>query len=294
MSDKTAILVTGATGKQGGACITALLDSPQASSLEIRFLTRNPSSASASKLTNRGAKAYKADLLNPASISTALQGVQLAFLVTDNMQGVDKEEQMGKTFIDEANKQGVRHIVFTSVCAADSATQVPHFNSKYQVEKHLIASGLSYTILRPVAFMDNFPAEAGFKRFMTVGAFYAFSAWKPYQFIACEDIGIFGAKALLDPINSSFANKTIDLSAGEYTFEQVREAYAKAQGQIPWFASLFPSQLVYILPYDLKMMMFYFRQGGYPKVDIPALKRAHPDLLSLEGWVRKNSGRKAE
>jgi hypothetical protein len=150
---------------------------------------------------------------------------------------------------------------------------------------------------------------------MTVGAFYAFSAWKPYQFIACEDIGIFGAKALLDPINSSFANKTIDLSAGEYTFEQVREAYAKAQGQIPWFASLFPSQLVYILPYDLKMMMFCrhllqvyvtcasadtlstwpdFRQGGYPKVDIPALKRAHPDLLSLEGWVRKNSGRKAE
>ena len=101
---------------------------------------------------------------------------------------------------------------------------------------------------------------------MTVGAFYAFSAWKAYQFIACEDIGIFGAKALLDPENSSFANKTIDLSAGEYTFEQVREAYAQAQGQAPWFASLFPSQLVYILPYDLKMMMFcerYLRFVGW-------------------------------
>lgn len=133
MSNKTAVLVTGATGKQGGAAINALLDSPQAAEMEIRFLTRNPSSSSASKLTKRGAKAYKADLLDAASLDQALQGVHLAFLVTDNMGGVDKEEQMGKTLVDEAKKQGVKHLVFTSVCAADTATQVPHFNSKYQV-----------------------------------------------------------------------------------------------------------------------------------------------------------------
>lgn len=124
-----------------------------------------------------------------------------------------------------------------------------------QIEKHLIASGIPYTILRPVAFMDNFPATPGFQRFMTVGAFYAFTAQKPYQFIACEDIGIFGAKALLDPQSSTFKNQTIDLSTGEYTLPQVRQAFTKAQGQEPWFASWLPSQMVYLLPYDLKMMM---------------------------------------
>lgn len=148
MSKKTTLLVTGATGKQGGAAINALLDSPQAAQMEIRFLTRNPSSSSASKLTKRGAKAYKADLLDAASLDQALQGVQLAFLVTDNMGGVDKEEQMGKTFVDEAKKQGVKHLVFTSVCAADTATQVPHFNSKYQVSLLRRCPSIQMLILR--------------------------------------------------------------------------------------------------------------------------------------------------
>lgn len=67
MSDtqKTAILVVGATGKQGGACIDALLESSDLpSGTTIRFLTRNTTSAAAVKLIKRGANAYKGDLLD--------------------------------------------------------------------------------------------------------------------------------------------------------------------------------------------------------------------------------------
>lgn len=133
MSQPQIILVTGATGKQGGACINALLDSPQASSMEIRFLTRNPASSGATRLTKRGAKAYKADMLDGASLRTALEGVTSAFFITDNSGGVEKEEQMGKIFVDQAKNAGVKHLVFSSVCAADTATQVPHFASKNEV-----------------------------------------------------------------------------------------------------------------------------------------------------------------
>ena len=152
----TSFLVTGATGKQGGAAIKALLDAKSSSSSqigEIRFITRNPASSSATALEKRGAKAYKADLADAESLKAALQGVQRAFLMTDAMAGEEKEAAQGKTFIDVAKEVGVKHIVFTSVCAADTATTVPHFRSKWEVEKHLKASGLSYTILRPVAFM---------------------------------------------------------------------------------------------------------------------------------------------
>ena len=149
-------LIVGATGKQGGSAITALLaakSSPNNQVDEIRFITRNPASESASAFEKHGIKAYKADLYDAESLTVALHGVQRAFLVTDSMTGEAKEFVQGKTFIDAAKAAGVQHIVFTSSCAADIATTVPHWRGKYEIEKYLKGSGLSYTILRPVQFM---------------------------------------------------------------------------------------------------------------------------------------------
>lgn len=165
----TTFLIVGATGKQGGRAISTLFDQQSTNKgISLRFITRNTESASAKKLEEKGTKAYKADLFDKESLRQALTGVDRAFLVTDAMAGEEKEAQQGKTFIDVAKEVGVKHIVFTSVSAADTATTVPHFRSKYevsycsgdvkalltrQVEKYLAASGLSYTVLRPVAFM---------------------------------------------------------------------------------------------------------------------------------------------
>jgi uncharacterized protein YbjT (DUF2867 family) len=165
----TTFLIVGATGKQGGRAISTLFDQQATNKdISLRFITRNTESASAKKLEGKGAKTYKADLFDKESLRQALTGVDRAFLVTDAMAGEEKEAQQGKTFIDVAKEVGVKHIVFTSVSASDTATTVPHFRSKYevsycsvdakallnrQVEKYLAASGLSYTILRPVAFM---------------------------------------------------------------------------------------------------------------------------------------------
>lgn len=129
----TTILIVGATGKQGGKAISTLLDQQTSNNLALRFITRNPASASSKALIERGAKAYKADLFDRESLQTALTGVDRAFLVTDAMAGEVKEAEQGKVFIDVAKEAGVKHIVFTSVCAADTATNVPHFRSKYEV-----------------------------------------------------------------------------------------------------------------------------------------------------------------
>jgi uncharacterized protein YbjT (DUF2867 family) len=131
-------LIVGATGKQGGKAISILLDhQSKDKSLSLRFITRNPDSASAKKLVNQGAQAIKADLFDKESLRQALTGVDRAFLVTDAMVGEEKEIQQGKIFIDVAKEVGVKHIVFTSVSAADTANTVPHFRSKYQVRLHL-------------------------------------------------------------------------------------------------------------------------------------------------------------
>lgn len=144
------ILIVGATGKQGGKAISTLFDgkSPASSDMSLRFITRNPDSAASMKLVERGAKPYKADLLDKESLKTALTGVDRAFLVTDAMAG-EKEADQGITFVDAAKEVGVKHIVFTSVCAADIATNVPHFRTKYAVSRrftHLTRGCLAHKI----------------------------------------------------------------------------------------------------------------------------------------------------
>jgi len=279
----TTFLIVGATGKQGGKAISTLLSNNDPSQ-SIRFTTRNPESKSSLALIEKGAKAYKADLLDKSSLKDALTGVDRAFLVTDAMAG-EKEVEQGTGFIDVAKECGVKHVVFTSVCAADTATMVPHFQTKDKIERHLKAAGMSYTILRPVAFMDNFPKQAGVFRFMAVGLFFSMAGSKPQQFIAVEDIGIVAGKALSSPDDSTFKNTTIDLSAGEYSLEDVRAAYTKAQGREPWFAYYAPKMVRNLLPYDFKQMMIYFDQHGYPKTNIDELRRIHPGLLSFQRWI---------
>lgn len=93
----------------------------------------------------------------------------------------------------------------------------------------------------------------GFLRALVFGAFFAFTGGNTCAFISCEDIGIFGAKAILDPENPEFKKTKIDLSIGEKSLGDIQEGYAKGQGYKPWSA-WFPSWIVYLLPYDFKQM----------------------------------------
>ena len=106
------ILVSGATGKQGGAVLTALLGARSSSSTPstILALTRNPSSPKAQELAKKdGVEVVKGDLTDSASLEKALAGVDTAFLVTDFMaKGVEDEVKQGKTFVDAFNKAGGR------------------------------------------------------------------------------------------------------------------------------------------------------------------------------------------
>lgn len=128
----TTILVVGATGKQGGQVMAALLNSGR-SQLSLRFLTRNDSSPSATELISKGATAVVGNLSDRQSLLTALKGVDRAYLVTDAGAGEEKEAELGINFVEAAKEAGVSHMVLSSVSAADLAEDVPHFRSKAKV-----------------------------------------------------------------------------------------------------------------------------------------------------------------
>ncbi|HYY30305.1 MAG TPA: NmrA/HSCARG family protein [Chthoniobacterales bacterium] len=149
------ILVTGATGQQGGAVYQHL----QKKGYKLRALVRDPNSNKARRLMGRGGEVFQASLDDPDSLMRAMDGVYGVFSVQPYMAN---EIQQGVAVIESAKRQGASHFVYTSVGWANEETGIPHFESKAKVEEHLRSSGLRYTILRPVFFMENWLRMFGY------------------------------------------------------------------------------------------------------------------------------------
>ncbi|GAA6024289.1 hypothetical protein JCM11491_006496 [Sporobolomyces phaffii] len=280
------ILLVGATGKQGGKTLQSLLEAghPPAS---ITCLTRNPASDSAKEIASKGVNLVKGSLTDIPSLKDALKDKDAAFLVTSIPgKGEPVEEEQGRNFISAATATSLPYLVFTSVASASPSCGIPHFESKARIEESLKDSGIKWSILRPVAFFDNWPKQPGLPQMAALGLFDAALKGRPLQMVSCDDIGHFAAQALLNP--EQYAGRTIDLAGDELTMEQARQAYARVSGKSNWgvWKAYIPGVALLALPYDLRMMFYWFHNQGY-SVNIPTVKSEHPALLTFEDWLRK-------
>jgi uncharacterized protein YbjT (DUF2867 family) len=138
------ILVTGGTGTVGSAVVKELQRRGEA----VKVLTRDPSKL---KETN-GVTAVKGDLLDPASVRQAFEGIDRVFLLNPVSQTEASEGLMAITAMRNAK---VRRVVYLSVHHCDKVGWLPHFGAKVGVEAGLNASGIPFTILRPNNFYQN-------------------------------------------------------------------------------------------------------------------------------------------
>jgi uncharacterized protein YbjT (DUF2867 family) len=146
------VLVTGATGQQGGAVARRLLKRGH----RVRALTRDPAGAKARSVAELGAEVVAGDLTDPDAVGDALHGVDAVFLVTTPFESSPGEEtRQGVTAAERAAKAGVR-VVYSSVANADTGTGIPHFDSKAAVERRLAELGGPYSIIAPVSFLENY------------------------------------------------------------------------------------------------------------------------------------------
>jgi uncharacterized protein YbjT (DUF2867 family) len=190
---QNAILVTGATGQQGGATAKELL----AGGHPVYAMTRNPDGGAARALAAAGARIVRGDLNDEASLKAALKGMWGVFAVQNTWEaGVEAEEEQGKRIAHLAREAGVRHFVYASVGSAHKATGIPHFDNKSRVEETVRALGFpAYTILRPVFFMENL-ASPWFKPGIDGGALaLGMNGDTKLQMIAVADIGKYGRLA---------------------------------------------------------------------------------------------------
>ncbi len=274
------ILVTGSTGNQGGAVARSLLDR----GFRVRALTRDPEKPEAQGLARRGAEVVRGDLDDRSSVDQALEGAYGVFSVQNFWEtGYEREVRQGVMLADAAKAAGVSHFVYSSVGSAYRGTGIPHFDSKWEVEEHLRESGLPYTILRPVFFMQNW--EMMREQILDGTLPQPLDPDKPLQQVNVEDLGAFVAMAFENP--DEWIGREVDLAGDEPTMPEAAEAFSRITGkeisyyQVPW------DQFREQMGEEVAVMYEWFENVGY-EADIDALRQEYPELTTLEQYLRRH------
>jgi len=272
MAQKLTVVVTGSTGKQGGAVARGLLERGH----KVRAVTRDPNSSQAKSLANAGAMLVAASLEDTAALTNALEGATSLFAMTVPSGGTDAETRQGIAAADAAKAAGV-HLVFTSVGSANRQTGIPHFDSKYEVEKHIAKVGVRATILAPVAFMENLY----FIREQLAKGIYASALTQ----VAVADIGAVAVRVLEDA--GRFTGKRFDLASDELTGNDALAILSRVTG-LPFRYYQVPLDVIRQRMGDDAVRMYeWFDRVGFA-VDRAALRREFPDVAfhDFESWAK--------
>jgi NADH dehydrogenase len=223
------ILVVGASGRLGGVVTRQLL----ARGEPVRAMARRP--APLAELEQQGAQLVVGDVRDATVVQQACQG---ADRVLATFQGVDSPgrdaprtiDGVGtRLLIDAAKAAGVRHFVLTSLQGARPDHPVEFYRLKYAAEEHLRQSGLSYTILRPTAFMELWGTLIG-EPVLRTGKATIFGRGKnPVNFISVDDVAHLALLALDD---AEARGRVIEIGGPEnLTLEQVVATFERVSGR---------------------------------------------------------------
>ena len=273
------ILVTGATGQQGGAVLRHL----RTQGFAVQALTRDVDSPAARTLATTGVGVIQGHFDDRASLERALDGAYGAYAVQTPWQsgGVESELRQGIAFADAAKAAGIQHLVYSSVGSADRQTGIPHFESKYQIEEHIRVIGLPHTILRPVFLMENFLSN----RDAIVSGTLAepLMTATQLQLVAVDDIGAFAALAFAEP--EQWIGRAIELAGDELTMPQAAERLGRVIGRPVQYVQVPMAEFRRTMGEEMARMFTWFNQVGYG-ADLPALRAIYPALTTLEQWLR--------
>ena len=278
------VLVAGATGRQGGAVVRHML--PQG--WKLRALTRNLKSYASQQLAEKGVELVQGDLDDPESLKRAARGVYGIYSVQDFWTvGARREIQQGKNLAEVSRKVGAEHLVYSSVGGAERNTGITHWETKWEVEKHIRSLKVPVTILRPVSFMETYhilEVEVGLLRGKLADPI---RSDKPYQTIATDDIGAFAALAFERP--RDFIGVELEIAGSELTNIDAAKVFSRVLNRPVKFQKLPLPVVRLVLGKEFYEMFRWFNKEGY-KANIPELRRRYPEvrLHSLEDWLRED------
>ncbi|MFF4053427.1 NmrA/HSCARG family protein [Streptomyces chartreusis] len=244
VSRSAPVLVTGATGRQGGATAQALL----AAGFPVRALVRDSSSARAQTIEAFGAELVAGDLLNRDSVARAVEGTRAVFSVQmppATAEGFDfgLEAVQGINLIEAARAAGVSHYVQSTVSGAGEHTgfpgwaqgrwahMEPYYAAKSRIQDHLREVGFAYwTLLKPGFFMDNLLPSVRFffPRGIEGGLVSIVKPSSRMSLVAVRDIGTAAAAALSEP--ERFNKVELELASDYLSMTEIAEVLTRVLG----------------------------------------------------------------
>ena len=233
------VLVTGATGKQGGAVARALLERGVA----VRALVRDSDAAPAVALRARGAVLVRGNLDDPGSLRAACEGARAVFSVQHpNMADLesDSERVQGKNLVEAARALDVPQLIHTSVSGAgahhrrapgwgaEQGAGRNYWESKAYTEELVKNAGFRFwTLLKPCFFMKNFVRPSMMfdnggtgERLLTT-----ILPDTVLAIVAVPDIGAAAAAAVLDP--ARFHGVELELASERRTMRDIARVLHK-------------------------------------------------------------------
>jgi uncharacterized protein YbjT (DUF2867 family) len=283
MSDSLSVLVSGATGQQGGALARVLLRKGHS----VRAFVRRPDSPEGKELERLGAELAQGDFEEPSTIETAAEGVDAVFVVATPFEaGMEAETRHGIAAADATKAAGVSHLVYSSVASADKDTGIPHFESKRRVEEHIEGLGIPYTIVAPVYFMENLLAPWMLPRLREGILPMALPSSRALQQIALPDIAAFTALVLEK--RKEFKDRRVDVASDELSGREVADVLTRVTGREIHYVELPLEQVRRAMGEDGARMFEWFDRVGY-SADIEALRREHPEVgwHTFEEWAKE-------
>ncbi|WP_280418331.1 NmrA family NAD(P)-binding protein [Nocardia carnea] len=238
------VLVTGATGKQGGATARALL----AAGIPVRALVRDPAAEPARAVAALGAELVVGDLRDRDSVSRAAAGARSVFSIQQaplTASGFDfaGEFDQAVNLLEGARAAGVSQFVHTSVSGAGRHTEIPGWaegrwdavapslNTKQAIEEQVRAAGFDrWTILKPGFFMENFLPEMAFlfPRGIAGGLVSVLKPGTRLSLAAVADIGRAAAAAVAEP--ERFDRVELELASDYLSMTEIAEILSEALG----------------------------------------------------------------
>ncbi|MEU0539772.1 NmrA/HSCARG family protein [Nocardia sp. NPDC005978] len=243
-TDSAPVLVTGATGKQGGATARALI----AAGARVRALVRDPSTYRAKAVEALGAELITGDLHDRDSVIRAAEGARAVFSIqmpefTDGGVDVDGEIAQAVNLIEGAKTAGVPQFVHTSVSGAGQHTGAPGWaegrwaamepvlGAKAAIQNHVRAAEFpQWTILKPGTFMENFLPSAAymFPRGIDGGLVSVIDPRTPLSLVAVDDIGRAATAAITAP--QRFQNIELELASDYLSMTDIAEILTRTLG----------------------------------------------------------------
>lgn len=281
MTNKT-VLITGATGNQGGAVVDHLLASD--AEFEILGLTRDASGDQAQALADRGVDMVEGDLDDPDSLRPHVSRADGVFAVTNFWtQGYDRQVQQGKNIADVAADEGVGHFVFSGVGGHEQETGIPHFDSAWEIDQHAQDRDLPMTVLKPVFFFQNFEA---FVDDITDGTLaFPLEEGVSLQMVDVRDLGHAAAVALADP--DRFVGERYDIAGDEHTLAEAAEIFSEVMGTDVEPVHIPTEDAAADFGEEFTVMCEWFNEVGYD-ADIDALADTFGfAFTTLEEYLRQ-------